>query len=62
MPTARKQAGDVIERDLNEAFPPDWLRARARQTDLTKRERKINAVVRFWVFVLKFGANDRETR
>lgn len=57
MSTANKQAESIVERDLNEAFPPDWLRAQARRTGLIKRERKIDAVVLFWVFVFKFGAN-----
>lgn len=44
-----------IEKDLCTMFSPDFLRKTAAETGLIKRERKIDAVIIFWVLVLSFG-------
>ena len=44
-----------IEKDLCTMFSPDFLRKPAAETGLIKRERKIDAVIIFWVLVLSFG-------
>jgi putative transposase len=46
---------NTIERDLNAAFPPEWLRKTAVETKFVERERKIDPVVFFWVLVMGFG-------
>lgn len=52
----RKPTEDAtIERDLNAAFPPEWLRKTAVETKFVERERKIDPVVFFWVLVMGFG-------
>jgi putative transposase len=38
----------LIERTLCELFPPEWLREKAKETGLIKRERKIDPVIMFW--------------
>ncbi len=46
---------NLIERELCELYPPDWLRETAKDTGLIKRERKIDAVIMFWVLALGYG-------
>lgn len=46
---------DIVEKDLYTVFPPEWLRKKAQETGLIKRERKIDPVVMFWVLVMSFG-------
>lgn len=46
---------DTIERDLNAAFSPEWLRKTAIETKFVERERKIDPVIFFWVIVMGFG-------
>ncbi len=46
---------DVVEKDLHTVFPPEWLRKKAQETGLIKRERKIDPVVMLWVLVMSFG-------
>lgn len=46
---------DFIEKDLCVMFSPEFLRECAAKTGLIKRERKIDAVIIFWVLVLSFG-------
>ncbi len=51
----------IIERDLCTMFSPDFLRQTAIETGLIKRERKIDAVVMFWVLTLNFGVRLQRT-
>lgn len=45
----------LFEKELSDMFPVDWLRARARETGLIKRSRKIDPVILFWVLVIGYG-------
>ncbi len=51
----------IIERDLCSMFSPEFLRKTAIETGLIKRERKIDAVVMFWVLTLNFGVRLQRT-
>ncbi len=46
---------EVVEEDLYTVFSPEWLRKKAQETGLIKRERKIDPVIMFWVLVMSFG-------
>jgi len=46
-----------IEKDLSTMFSPEFLRKTAVDTGLIKRERKIDAVIMFWVLTLSFGGS-----
>ena len=59
MQHARKQR--VIEEELNNLFPPEWLRKTARETGFVKRERKIDPALMFWALVLGFGVQLQRT-
>jgi IS4 transposase len=50
-----------IEKDLCAMFSPEFLRKTAVETGLIKRERKIDAVVMFWVLALSFGVRLQRT-
>jgi len=50
-----------IEKDLCTMFSPEFLRKAAADTGLIKRERKIDAVIIFWVLVLSFGVRLQRT-
>jgi putative transposase len=50
-----------IETDLCTMFSPEFLRKTAVDTGLIKRERKIDAVVMFWVLTLSFGVRLQRT-
>jgi IS4 transposase len=50
-----------IEKDLCAMFSPEFLRKAAIETGLIKRERKIDAVVMFWVLTLSFGVRLQRT-
>ena len=50
-----------IEKDLCTMFSPEFLRKTALETGLIKRERKIDAVVMFWVLTLCFGVRLQRT-
>jgi len=52
---------NLIERELCELFPPEWLRETAKETGLIKRERKIDPVIMFWVLVLGYGTSLQRT-
>ena len=52
---------DFIEKDLCAMFSPEFLRETAAKTGLIKRERKIDAVIIFWVLVLSFGVRLQRT-
>ena len=45
----------LLEGELCAIFPPEWLREKARDTGLIKRERKIDPVTMFWVLTLGYG-------
>jgi putative transposase len=46
---------NLIERELCEAYPAEWLRSKARETGLIKRECKIDPVIIFWVLAIGYG-------
>jgi hypothetical protein len=46
---------NLIERELCDLFPAEWLRNKARETGLIKRERKIDPVVIFWTLAIGYG-------
>jgi putative transposase len=46
---------NLIERELCELYPAEWLRSKARETGLIKRERKIDPVIIFWVLAIGYG-------
>lgn len=52
---------NFIEKDLCAMFSPEFLRKTAVETGLIKRERKIDAVVMFWVLALSFGVRLQRT-
>lgn len=45
----------IVEEELARMFPVEWLRNTAKETGLVKRERKIEAVVMFWVMAMSYG-------
>ena len=45
----------LLDGELCAIFPPEWLREKARDTGLIKRERKIDPVTMFWVLTLGYG-------
>jgi len=52
---------NLIERELCDLFPAEWLRETARETSLIKRERKIDPVIMFWVLILGYGVTLQRT-
>jgi IS4 transposase len=56
-----KAEQSFIEKDLCTMFSPEFLRKTALDTGLIKRERKIDAVVMFWVLTLSFGVRLQRT-
>ena len=46
---------NLVERTLCELFPAEWLRNKAKETGLIKRERKIDPVIIFWVLSIGYG-------
>jgi IS4 transposase len=46
---------NLIERELCNLFPAEWLRNKAKETCLIKRERKIDPVIIFWVLAIGYG-------
>ncbi len=51
----------IIYKELNDLFPMEFLRQTAEETELIKRERKIDPVIMFWVLVLSFGVGMQRT-
>ncbi|MFO8108930.1 MAG: IS4 family transposase [Thermoplasmata archaeon] len=45
----------IVEETLCKMFSQEWLRKTAEETNLVKRERKIDPVIMFWVLTLSFG-------
>ena len=56
-----KAEQSFIEKDLCTMFSPEFLRKTAIDTGLIKRERKIDAVIMFWVLTLSFGVRLQRT-
>jgi IS4 transposase len=52
---------NLIERELCELFPPEWLRDKAKETGLIKRERKIDPVFIFWALAIGYGTHLQRT-
>jgi IS4 transposase len=52
---------NFIEKELCAMFSPEFLRKTAIETGLIKRERKIDALVMFWVLTLSFGVRLQRT-
>jgi hypothetical protein len=46
---------NLFERELCSLFPSEWLRSKAKETGLIKRERKIDPVIIFWVLAIGYG-------
>ena len=46
---------NLFERELCNLFPSEWLRSKAKETGLIKRERKIDPVIIFWVLAIGYG-------
>ena len=46
---------NLVERELCNLFPSEWLRNKAKETGLIKRERKIDPVIIFWVLAIGYG-------
>jgi putative transposase len=46
---------NLLEMELCAIYPPEWLRQKARETGLIKRERKIDPVLMFWVLAVGYG-------
>lgn len=49
------EEGNLIERETCELPLAEWLRNKARETGLIKRERKIDPVVIFWTLAIGYG-------
>jgi putative transposase len=47
---------NLIMMELCALFPPEWLRDKAKETRLIKRERKIDPVYMFWSLSIGYGA------
>jgi putative transposase len=50
-----------IEKDLCAIFSSEWLRQKAKETELIKRERKIDPVVLFWALAIGYGVQLQRT-
>ena len=46
---------DLIMMELCALFPPEWLRDKAKETGLIKRERKIDPIYIFWSLSIGYG-------
>jgi len=57
----QEKDSNMIEKELNTLFSPEWLRETAKETGFIKRIRKINPVLMFWVLVLGFGVQLQRT-
>ncbi|NMC09757.1 MAG: hypothetical protein GYA39_02080 [Methanothrix sp.] len=49
------EEGNLIERETCELPLAEWLRNKARETGLIKRERKIDPAVIFWALAVGYG-------
>jgi putative transposase len=50
-----------IEKDLCAIFPSEWLKQKATETKLIKRERKIDPIILFWVLAIGYGVQLQRT-
>lgn len=55
---AYRPPDSVIEYRLTRAFPAARLRVLARESDLVKRRRKLDAAALFWALTLGFAADE----
>jgi len=46
---------DIVEQELTTMFESRWLRAKAKETGLVERERKIDPVIIFWALAIGYG-------
>lgn len=54
---SHKKEVDPTVKLLLQIFPEEFIRENARETGAFKRERKIDSVILFWVFVLGYGVD-----
>ena len=54
---SHKKEVDPTVKLLLQIFPEEFIRETARETGAFKRERKIDSVILYWVFVLGYGVN-----
>ena len=54
---SHKKKVDPTVKLLLQIFPEEFIRENARKTGAFKRERKIDSVTLFWVFVLGYGVD-----
>ena len=47
---------DIVEQELTRMFESKWIRAKARETGLIERERKIDPRIMFWTLAIGYGA------
>jgi IS4 transposase len=47
---------DIVEKELTMMFESKWLRAKAIETGLVERERKIDPVIMFWTLAIGYGS------
>jgi putative transposase len=47
---------DIVEKELTTMFESKWLRAKAIETGLVERERKIDPVIMFWTLSIGYGS------
>jgi len=48
---------DIVEQELTTMFNSKWLRAKARETGLVERVRKIDPVIIFWTLAIELSRN-----
>jgi len=53
----KKEVDPTVNHLLLQIFPEEFIRENARETGAFKRERKIDSVTLFWVFVLGYGVD-----
>ena len=46
---------DIVEQELTMMFESKWLRAKAKETGLVERERKIDPIIIFWTLTIGYG-------
>jgi len=47
---------DIVEKELTTMFESKWLRAKAIETGLVERERKIDPAIMFWTLAIGYGS------
>lgn len=61
MARAKSRSRPEFEKALCEVFEPDRLREIAKETEMVKRERKIDPVIVFWSLIFGFGVELKRT-